>query len=141
MIRSRLFRTALVLGVLTLASCSPTPHYVINAPANSTSIVCTDAAGVSCNVPVNVQWDGVSVRPQPEATLDGAPFTTPFTTSGSSSVATIVTGVGAHTFGVSGDLAAKGTVGTYSATSSFTITPKPGTPPATGGFSMTANLT
>jgi hypothetical protein len=128
-----------VLAVPALASCSPNPRYVINAPANGASIVCTDAAGVSCNVPVDVQWDGVSVRPHPEATLDGVPLTAPFSTSGRSSVATLITGVGAHTLGVSGDLAAKGTIGTYSATSAFTVTPKPPVTPPTGGFSLSAN--
>ncbi|MGH7711481.1 MAG: hypothetical protein ACREOG_09355, partial [Gemmatimonadaceae bacterium] len=108
--------------VLSVTSCSPTPRYVINAPANSASITCSDPASVSCDVAVDVQWDGVSVRPHPEATLDGAPLATAFTTSGKSSVATITTSLGSHTLVVSGDLAAKGTVATYSATSVFSVT-------------------
>ena len=130
----RLARVAVPWAVLVVVACSPNPRYIINQPTGS--IVCTDPAGLACNVPVNVQWDGVSVRSHPETTLDGAPITLSFSASGKSDVATLFTGVGAHTFGVSGDLAAKGTIGTYSATSSFTLTPKP-TP--TGSFAMSMN--
>ena len=138
MIRASFCR-ALSLGALALASCSPTPRYVINAPAPASSIVCSDPAGVSCNVPANVQWDGVSVRPHPEATLDGATVTTPFTTSGNASVLTLVMPVGTHTFVVSGDLAAKGTIASYSATSTFNVTAQPPPPTPVGSFTLSAS--
>src|SRR5262245_43645636 len=113
-IRVRFFGAAIFLSTSVLASCQTNPGYPINAPADNAQIVCSDPAGVSCNVPVNVQWVGVSVRPHPEATLDGAPLTAPFTTNGNASVATITTGVGAHTLVVSGDLTGNNTLATYS---------------------------
>jgi hypothetical protein len=122
--------------VLSLVACSPTPRYVINQPADGGSFVCSDPAGMACTVQIDVQWDGVSVRPHPEATFDGAPLPGTFTTSGKSSVATVTAAVGSHTLVVSGDLMAKGTVATYSATSTFGITSQP---PPTGGFSISAN--
>ena len=133
MTRIRLIRDAHFLGVLALVSCTTMPRYVINRPATGTSIECTDAAGVRCSVPVDVQWDGVSVRPHPEATLDTVPLAAPFSARGRSSVATLFTGVGTHTLRVWGDLAANNTVGTYSATSVFTVTPPP------GRFGLSAN--
>jgi hypothetical protein len=125
-------------ALFALAACSQNPHYVINEPGDQGSLVCTDAAGVTCKVPLNVQWDGVSVRPQPAVEFDGAPLTLTFGTVGKSSVATITTGVGQHTVKVSGDLTAKGTIANYSATSTFTVTPATPPPPATGGFSISA---
>jgi hypothetical protein len=116
--------------LLGLSGCSPTPKYVINQPVNSSSIVCTDPAGVSCSVNVDVRWDGVSVRPQPETELDGTALTITYGTSGKSSVATLTMPTGAHTLKVSGDLMAKGTISNYSATSAFTVTPKPAAPGA-----------
>jgi hypothetical protein len=139
MTRFRVFRQALMLSVLATASCQPNPGYTINSPVDQAMIPCSDPAGLSCNVQVNVQWVGVSVRPQPEATLDGATLVNPFTTSGNASVATIVTGVGAHTLVVSGDLTGNNTLATYSATRAFTVTAPTPIPPPTGGFSLSAN--
>lgn len=131
-------------ALLALGGCSPNPHYVINKPADQSSIVCSDAAGVSCKVALDVQWDGVSVRPQPEVEFDGAPLALNFGTSSNSSVATLTTGVGQHTVKVSGDLTAKGTIANYSASSTFTVTAAGSTTPPGGGagsFSMSVNPT
>jgi hypothetical protein len=137
MTRDRVLHPALTMAVLLgLSGCSPTPKYVINKPAHSGSIVCSDPAGVSCNVDVDVQWDGVSVRPQPETELDGTPLTVTYGTSGKSSVTTLTMPTGSHTLKVSGDLMAKQTISNYSATSAFTVTPQP---PPTGGFGLSAN--
>ena len=139
MTNDRAVRSSLTtLVIIASFACSPTPKYVINQPANSGSIVCTDPAGVSCSVDLNVQWDGVSVRPQPETELDGTALTITYGTSGKSSVATLTMPTGSHTLKVSGDLMAKGTVSNYSATSAFTVTPKP---PAAGGFTLSVNPT
>jgi hypothetical protein len=139
MIRARLFHGVPVLGALALASCTRKPHYEINAPVSGASIVCTDAAGVSCEVPVNVTWEGVALQSRPEATFDGVVLVDPFTNA--CCVATMITGVGRHTFGVSGDLWANkfNSLSRYSATSTFTITPQPPVPPPTGGFSLSAS--
>ena len=136
---SRLLCYALIGSCsLAFAGCSENPRYIINTPVDQSSIECTDPAGVSCVVKVNVQWDGVSVRPHPEIALDNTALPVVFMTSGNSSVVDITTGLGSHTVVVSGDLSAKGTIATYSAQSAFTVTaqlPPTGGP---GGFSVSA---
>ncbi|MFI4941790.1 MAG: hypothetical protein ACHP85_00910 [Burkholderiales bacterium] len=124
--------------VVSLAGCQKNPRYEIQKPLNQTSVTCTDPAGVNCTVEVQVAWEGVSVRPNPEVSLDGTAITPTFTSATKSVVANIITGLGSHTLLVSGDLAAKGTIGSYSATSTFTVAPLP---PPTGGFSLSANPT
>lgn len=137
MTRERALVAALTVPILIgLSACSPTPKYVINRPADMSSIVCTDPAGVGCSVDVDVQWDGVSVRPQPETELDGIALTITYGTSGKNSVTTLTMPTGSHALKVSGDLMAKGTVASYSATSNFTVTAQP---PPTGGFGLNAN--
>jgi hypothetical protein len=134
-------RSLICCTLLALGGCSQNPHYVINEPGDQSSMDCTDAAGVACPVRLNVQWDGVSVRPHPEVELDGSPLAVNFSTVGSSSVATITTNLGQHTVKVSGDLSAKGTIATYSATSAFTVRPAVPPTPGTGSFGVSANPT
>lgn len=135
----RLLSGVIVVSLsFAVAGCQENPHYQINRPVDQSSIACTDPAGVNCQVPIEVQWEGVSVRPHPEVALDNAPLTVLFNDTGNSSAAILTTGLGAHTLVVSGDLTAKGSIATYSAQSAFTVTaqlPPTGGP---GGFSVSA---
>lgn len=140
MTSDRLLRGTLICSTLLgAAGCSPTPHYVINRPADQSSVACTDPAGLLCDIQLDVQWDGVSVRPQPELALDGNPMTGVFSTSGKSSVGSVKAALGSHTVVVSGDLAAKNTVATYTASSTFTVAPAPPPSGGSGGFTVSAS--
>ena len=122
-----------------LAGCTYTPSYTINKPLSGSSIVCTDPLGMGCQVPLDIQWRGVQVKPQPDLTLDGVvlPPTT-LTQSTTSSVGTLTVPLGGHTLLVAGDLTGNNTLQHVTATSSFTVTAKP---PPTGGFSLVAPAT
>src|SRR4051812_19666822 len=105
----------LVLAVM-LTGCV-TPKYVINSPpAPPATVMCTDPASVSCSVPLNVAWAGVSVHPFPDSTtLDGAAISPNWSTSTKSVQASITAPVGNHTVTVSGLLSDGASIQSYSA--------------------------
>jgi hypothetical protein len=127
--------------VFALPACQYTPKYVINAPANATTIACSDSMNTACSVPVDIQWKGVQVKPQPDLTLDGATLNITLTASGNSEVGALTVPVGAHVLVVSGDLSGNNTIQNYSATSSFTVGPFVPPPASAGSFGLSAPST
>ena len=124
---------AVVAGAGAVLGGCYSPYYKINKPLNGSTIMCTGAGNMNCPVPVDIQWQGAQVKPQPDLTLDGTalPSTTlsPGTTS---SVGTLTVAPGGHTLLVEGDLTGNNTVQHVSATSTFTVQPSPGTFAITG---------
>jgi hypothetical protein len=122
---------ALVAGAV-LGGCY-SPYYKINKPVNGSTLPCTSAGNVNCPVDVDIQWQGVEVKPQPDLTLDGTALPSTTLTSGaSSSVGTLKVAPGGHTLLVEGDLTGNNGVQHMSATSTFTVQPSPGTFAITG---------
>jgi hypothetical protein len=132
----RIAGTASVL--LLVIGCQYTPAFVIRTPANASTSVCSDPAGMACQVPVDIQWRGVLMQASPDLSLDGTTNAVALTASGSSQVGTFTTGVGSHTLTVSGSLSGNNTISSYSTTSSFTLSPQP---PPVGGFALAAPTT
>lgn len=120
-------RAMLLAGALLLGACT-TPRYVIQAPANTGSVACTPNAAGTCQIAAQVAWQGVSVHPAPELWLDGTLVPGALAAPPNASFVRGVLGMapGPHRIDVNGLLSDGVSIKTYSAMTSFTVDPPPG---------------
>jgi hypothetical protein len=129
-------RLFLVAVAAVLSACA-TPRYEIQAPTHGSTVACAATASGSCQVQARVAWQGASFHPVPELWLDGAVVPNALTPATGNVIGNLSMAPGAHTIVVTGLLSDGVSLKTYSATSSFTVSPPPTPVPPTGGFTLT----
>jgi hypothetical protein len=118
----------LALSLVALAAACTTPAYIIQQPADATTVACAPPTGTGpCQVRAQVAWKGVSVHPTPDLSLDGAPVVNALTVppSGNFVEGTLPMSPGSHKIDIAGLLSDGVSIQTYTATSAFTVSPRP----------------
>jgi hypothetical protein len=116
------------LPVAVLAAACTTPGYVIEKPMSGTTVVCSPPTGTGpCQVTAQVAWTGVSVHPTPDLSLDGTPVPNALSVppNGNFVTGTLPMAPGSHKIDVAGLLSDGASIQTYTASSTFTVSPRP----------------